>query len=175
MAQRISFCYKREIGVPFQCLTHPKYMDDEIARWLAQAGCRYVQMGIQSMDEEYKYATIKRYEKNEDVERAMEAMRKYNIRVKVDHMFGLPGEPLEAQEAARKFYVQYPPYRIQTFWTNFLPGTQMVHQALEMGLINGQDMERLNEGSGFDFYRSSSCAHDPEKMRLYKAYEALLN
>lgn len=167
------FCYKREIGVPFQCLTHPKYMDDEIARWLAQAGCRYVQMGIQSMDEEYKYATIKRYEKNEDVERAMEAMRKYNIRVKVDHMFGLPGEPLEAQEAARKFYVQYPPYRIQTFWTNFLPGTQMVHQALEMGLINGQDMERLNEGSGFDFYRSSSCAHDPEKMRLYKAYEAL--
>ena len=90
MAQRISFCYKREIGVPFQCLTHPKYMDDEIARWLAQAGCRYVQMGIQSMDEEYKYATIKRYEKNEDVERAMEAMRKYNIRVKVDHMFGLP-------------------------------------------------------------------------------------
>ncbi len=165
------FCYKREIGVPFQCLTHPKYMDDEIARWLAQAGCRYVQMGIQSMDEEYKYATIKRYEKNEDVERAMEAMRKYNIRVKVDHMFGLPGEPLEAQEAAHKLYVKYPPYRIQTFWTNFLPGTHMVAQAKTMGLITDEEIERLNDGTDFDFYRRSTKAGDPQKVKFYKAYE----
>ena len=66
--------YKREIGVPFHCLTHPRYMDEELAQWLADAGCTSIQMGIQSADDSYKYDTVKRYEKTEHVERALAAM-----------------------------------------------------------------------------------------------------
>ena len=120
--------YKKEIGVPFECLTHPKYIDEDVARWLSDAGCVYVQMGIQTLDDQYKFETIKRYEKSSHVEQAMDLMRKYKLRAMVDHMFGLPGEPLEAQEKARQFYVAHPPYRIGTFWTTFLPGTEMVRQ-----------------------------------------------
>ncbi len=165
--------YKKEIGVPFQCLTHPKYMDEDVARWLSDAGCQYVQMGIQSMDDEFKYRFIKRYEKADHIYKAMDVMRKYKIRPKVDHMFGLPGESLEAQEAARKLYVEHPPYRIQTFWTNFLPGTELVKQGLEEGLITPGEVERLNDGIDFDFYRNSAKVTDPRKRRKYKAYEAL--
>lgn len=165
--------YKKEIGVPFQCLTHPKYIDDEVARWLKEAGCQYVQMGIQTMDDQYKFETIKRYEKSSHVERAMEVMKKNGIKPKVDHMFGLPGEPLDAQERARKLYIEYPPFRIQTFWTNFLPGTQMVKQALEMELITVGEVDRLNDGLDFDFYRSSSKIESVEKHRAYKSYELL--
>jgi radical SAM superfamily enzyme YgiQ (UPF0313 family) len=165
--------YKKEIGVPFQCLTHPKYMDDDIARWLSDAGCQYVQMGIQTMDDEFKYQSIRRYEKSEHVYQAMEIMRKYHLRSKVDHMFGLPGEPIEAQEAARKLYIQHPPYRIQTFWTNFLPGTELVQQGLTMGLITSEEVERLNDGMDFDFYRDSAKVTDPQKRKKYKAYEVL--
>lgn len=165
------FRYKEEIAVPFQCLTHPKYLDEEVASWLAEAGCRYIQMGVQSMDDRYKYETIRRYETKAEIERAMEAMQKYRIEAKVDHMFGLPGEPIEAQEQARELYVHYPPYRIQTFWTNFLPGTEMTHQALENGMLSAEDMDRLNDGKDFDFYRNSSRVHDSKLMRLYKSYE----
>ncbi|OGX38121.1 MAG: hypothetical protein A3G91_06375 [Omnitrophica WOR_2 bacterium RIFCSPLOWO2_12_FULL_50_9] len=165
--------YKKEIGVPFQCLTHPQYMDEELARWLSEAGCRYVQMGIQSLDEEFKYRVIKRYERNTQIERALEAMRKYNLRPKVDHMFGLPGEPLEAQETAREFYARHPPYRIQTFWTNFLPGTEMIGQAQGMGLITTQDIRQLNAGLEGDFYRNSGRIQDSHRRKIYKAYEVL--
>jgi radical SAM superfamily enzyme YgiQ (UPF0313 family) len=165
------FQYKKEINVPFQCLTHPKYLDEDVASWLSDAGCRYIQMGIQSMDDKYKYETIRRYETKQEIVQAMEAMKKFKIEAKVDHMFGLPGEPVEAQESARELYVQYPPYRIQTFWTNFLPGTEMTHQALENGTISLEDMERLNDGLNFDFYRNSSRIHDPKLMKLYKTYE----
>ncbi len=165
--------YKKDIGVQFQCLTHPKYIDEDVAGWLRDAGCEYIQMGIQTMDDQYKFKTIKRYEKSDHVERAMAVMKKYNIKPKVDHMFGLPGEPIEAQEKARKLYVDFPPFRIQTFWTNFLPGTKMIDQALEMNLVTAQEVEALNDGLGFDFYRSSSRIESPEKHRIYKAYELL--
>ena len=165
--------YKKEINIPFQCLTHPKYMDDDLARWLSEAGCQYVQMGIQSMDDEFKCRAIKRYERSDHIYKAMDVMRKYKIRPKVDHMFGLPGESLEAQEAARALYVKHPPYRIQTFWTNFLPGTELVRQGLEEGLVTPDEVERLNDGVDFDFYRDSAKVADPQKRKKYKAYEAL--
>ncbi|MBN1869722.1 MAG: B12-binding domain-containing radical SAM protein [Candidatus Omnitrophica bacterium] len=165
--------YKKEIDVPFQCLTHPRYMDEDIARWLSEAGCRYVQMGIQSMDDEFKCREIHRYERSEHIYRAMEVMRKYKIRAKVDHMFGLPGESMKAQEDARKLYIQHPPYRIQTFWTNFLPGTELVKRGLEVGLITPDEVKRLNEGLDFDFYRDSEKGMSPQKRKKYKAYEAL--
>jgi len=165
--------YRKEIGIPFQCLTHPKYMDEDLARWLSDAGCQHVQMGIQTMDDEFKYQSIKRYEKSDHIYRAMEVMRKYKLHPKVDHMFGLPGEPMAAQEVAHKLYVQHPPYRIQTFWTNFLPGTELVQQALAKGLITSEEVERLNDGIDFDFYRDSAKVTDPQKRKKYKAYEVL--
>ena len=35
--------YRREIDVPFACLTHSRYVDDEVARWLKEAGCAWEQ------------------------------------------------------------------------------------------------------------------------------------
>jgi len=165
--------YKKEINVPFECLTHPIYLDEDVARWLSEAGCLYVQMGIQTMDDKYKFDVIKRYEKSEHVEKAMDLMHKYNLHAMVDHMFGLPGEPLEAQEKALDLYVKHPPYRIGTFWTTYLPGTEMVHQALELGLINLEEIERLNDGLEFEFYRDSVKIDDPQKLKAYKAYEVI--
>jgi anaerobic magnesium-protoporphyrin IX monomethyl ester cyclase len=62
------FCerYKKEIELPFQILTHPKFMDEETGRLLSDAGCKWIQMGVQSMDDEFKKDTLLRYEKSED-------------------------------------------------------------------------------------------------------------
>ena len=71
-------------------------MDDDIARWMKEAGCMWVQLGVQSMDEEFKNK-IKRFERSDHIKSALASMNKYGIRVKVDHMFGLPGEPISAE------------------------------------------------------------------------------
>lgn len=163
--------YKAEIGVPFQCLTHPKYMDEEVAQWMSDAGCKWVQMGVQSMDEEFKRNTLLRYERSDDVQEACRVMAKYGIKVKLDHMFGLPGEPLIAQENALKLYVQYPPSRIQTFWTSFLPGTEMFKAAVADGTISAHEADRVEEGIDFLFYRSNDDVIGKEMITLYRKYE----
>lgn len=164
--------YKREINVPFQCLTHPNYIDDERVSWLKEAGCDWIQMGIQSMDEDFKFQ-LKRREKTANVEKALEAFNKYNMRVRVDHMFGLPGEPIEAQELARELYVKYAPARVQTYWTTFLPGTELIDQGLELGLISPEEVDRLNRGEGFDFFRNYRKIEDPHLVRAYAAYDVM--
>lgn len=167
------FCeqYKREINLPFQILTHPKFMDDETGRLLSEAGCRWIQMGIQSMDEDFKKDSLLRYEKSDDIENALKVMHKYNMKVKVDHMFGLPNEPVSAQENALKLYANNHVKRIQTFWTCFLPGTQLMNEAIVDGLLTKQQVDDINEGKDFYFYRNTDNVRDKNLQDLYHAYE----
>lgn len=165
--------YKKEIDVPFQCFTHVNYVDEDIAHWLADAGCFSTQIGVQSMDDEYKRKVARRHETADEVERTIRVMRKYKIKVKFDHMFGLPGEEIGAQEKARKFYVESPPDNIQTYWTNYFPGTELVQQGLAQGLITHEDVERINEGLDSDIYSNSNRNIDARKMKLYHAYQLI--
>lgn len=165
--------YKKEINLPFQCLIHPKYFDDDIARWLSEAGCTWIQMGIQTMDEKFKHEHLRRYEHSDHIVSSLESMARYGIKAKVDHMLGLPGEPIGSQETALKLYSEHSPKRIQTFWTCFLPGTDLMKQGIELNLINEEQAERLNEGIDFYFFRNEDNINNPELVKTYQSYEML--
>jgi len=165
--------YRKEINLPFQILTHPRYMDDDIAKWLSDAGCVWVQMGVQSMDESFKKDTLLRYERSEDVSAAIDVMNKYHMKVKVDHMFGLPDEPIVAQENARLLYANHTTKRIQTFWTCYLPGTEMMNEAVATGKITSDQADKINQGEDFYFFRNTENIKDEHLMSMYKAYEVI--
>lgn len=165
--------YKKEIRIPFSCLIHPQYFDDEIARWMSDAGCRWIQMGIQTMDEKFKHEHLRRYEESDHILRAMEAMHRHGINLKVDHMLGLPGEQIGSQATALQLYKEQTPNRIQTFWTCFLPGTDMMKQAVDDGTISQQQAERLHEGEDFYFFRNKDNINNPELVRMYQYYEII--
>lgn len=169
------FCerYKNEINVPFQCLIHPQYFDDDMARWMSEAGCVWVQMGIQTMDEKFKHENLRRYEDSNHIVRGLEAMHRYGMKPKVDHMLGLPGEPIGSQATALQLYKEQTPSRIQTFWTCFLPGTDLMKQGIEQGLVSEEQAERLNEGIDFYFFRNKENISDHELVKTYQNYELL--
>lgn len=165
--------YKAEIGIPFQCLTHPKYIDEEVAGWLKDAGCVWAQIGIQTMDDEFKNGSLRRYEKSSHIEKALAAMLNAGLKVKADHMLALPGEPIEAQENARKLYAQNCPTRIQSFWTCFLPGTELLQEAIAEGVVSKEQEERLNRGIDFFFFNNPDNIKDPQLIKYYEDYQFL--
>lgn len=165
--------YRDEIGIPYNILTHPRYFDEDVAKWLKDSGCQWIQMGVQSLDDSFKKENLMRYEKTEHVERALGLMLKYGLKAKVDHMLGLPNEPIEAQEQARELYSSLHPRRIQTFWTCYLPGTAMMKEAEQDGRLTPEQAERINEGVDFYFFRNSDNITDPEKQYFYQTYEVL--
>ncbi len=165
--------YKAQIDIPFQCLIHPKYFDDDIAKWLSEAGCTWIQMGIQTMDEKFKHEHLRRYEHSDHIIRALESMKRYGIKSKTDHMLGLPGEPIESQATALRLYAEQTPERIQTFWTCFLPGTDMMKDGVAAGLVSPEQEQRLNEGVDFYFFRNEENIGNPALVKVYQNYELL--
>jgi radical SAM superfamily enzyme YgiQ (UPF0313 family) len=167
--------YKREIDVPFQCLVHPRYIDDDMARWLKDAGCQHVQMGVQSADEEFKRKQLLRMEKDAHLQRSLACLAAAGLDTKLDHILGLPGEPLSAQERAREIYAAYPPRRIQTFWLTHLPGIELTKAAVASGDLSAEDYERVNRGETGRFHtRGSKSAQDAMTYRRYEVLFRLL-
>ncbi len=169
----LEFCeaYKKEINLPFNCLIHAKYIDEERAKALSEAGCEWIQMGIQTMDEEYKNQHLQRREKNSKIIEALKLMQKYKLKVKVDQMLALPGEDISAQEKALTVYREVTPTRIQIFWTTFLPGTDMYKEAIEAGEVSDEAARRLDHGEDFYFFRNQDNIKDPYLIKQYANYE----
>lgn len=163
--------YKKEINIPYQILTHPKFMDEEKGKLLRESGCEFIQLGIQSMDEDFKKDSLLRYEKTEDIDRALSVMNKNNLKVRIDHMFGLPNEPISAQVNALNLYKKYDVARINTFWTCYLPGTQMMNEAIVDGQLTQKQVDDINEGRDFFFYRNTDNVKDKDLQQLYRSYE----
>lgn len=163
--------YRREVDVPFQCLVHPRYVDDDIARWLRDAGCQHVQMGVQSADEEYKRHQLLRMEKDSHLDGALASFGAVGLPMKLDHILGLPGEPIDAQERARELYTAYPPRRVQTFWLTHLPGIELTRSAVETGDLSPEDFDRVNRGESGRFHSRSIA--DASDASTYARYETL--
>jgi anaerobic magnesium-protoporphyrin IX monomethyl ester cyclase len=139
--------YRRDIRLPFSCLVHPRFMDRDIARWLADAGCYRVQIGVQTVDDDYR-AVLRRVENEAHVEMALRALNETDIQVKVDHILGMPGEKSGAVEDARELYVRHRIARVQTFWLTYFPGTEMTLQAAADGTISAEELDAINRGLG---------------------------
>ncbi len=162
--------YKREIKLPWTCLSHVKYVDQDIINWMADAGCTWVQIGIQSVDEQYKYKTMKRYEKTGDTAWTIDAFQRAGIGVKGDHIFGSSGEAVEAQDAARLFYAKHTPERIGTYWMTYYPGVEITQEALKRGDLTPADVDRINNGELEAFHQFGGVAQaDTHRLASYEA------
>lgn len=164
--------YRREIGVPFFCLSHPQFLDKEKVAALKEAGCDWIQIGVQSGDDGYKKAQLRRYESRAHVEKALTLLSGAGIRVKSDHIFGFPGEPLEAQETALELYARHNVGRVGTFWLAYVPGTEIVEAGLRQGAVTQAQVDQINRGFEVNFH-SEATVSDPKLRRAYRAYEAL--
>jgi hypothetical protein len=98
-------------------------------------------------------------------------MKSAGLRMRLDHILGLPDEPRSAQELARELFVKYTPARINTFWLTHLPGIDLTKAALAAGHITQEDMYRINRGET-GLFRPNGNAAD-ERVRFYQKYDVL--
>ena len=165
--------YRKEIGVPYRCLTHVHFLDEERVEALRESGCVWVQIGVQSVDEKYKKQSLKRPEKGDRMSHVLNLLHRAGIGVKTDHMFGLPGETLQSQEAALAFYADHPAIKqIATYWLTYLPGTEIMDEGLAAGSIDQATIDRINRGYTLFWHREANVK-DAQARRAYLDYETL--
>lgn len=85
----------KKYGIVWGCQARADAITEPIARVLAESNCRYVDLGVESFNEEIlKY--IKKGETADDIRRAVALLKKYGVPVKLNVLIG--SSPLETRE-----------------------------------------------------------------------------
>jgi anaerobic magnesium-protoporphyrin IX monomethyl ester cyclase len=166
--------YRREIGIPFECYTHPSTMTREMARQLSRAGCALVRVGVQSVNADTLVGMDRRGHRDRVAE-TLNFLREFAIPYSLDHILGLPGEGPEDQREAIRFYNQVRPARIVLHWMTYFPGTTALERAERQGLLSADEVRRIRRGEvteGYEVPRlvgrqeDRSCLQEIERLAV---------
>jgi len=162
--------YKKEIGVPLYCFGSPNSVDEEVAVYLKEAGCYQLCLGVQSITPQVRKDVFHRSESNEQIIEAINLCRHYNIRVVVDNIIGYPGEERGELLKMAEFYTRCKPHRICIFWLVYYPRTSIVEIAERNGILQKEDIERLEE----EPHNTANTLYNNIHAKQKKKYHLLL-
>ena len=169
--------YRRDIGLPFECYTHPHAMSREMAGALADAGCTMVRVGVQTVNSD-TLADMDRKGSRERVRASVDHLREFGINYSLDHILGLPGEGPEDQREALRFYNDLRPARIVVHWMTYLPGTTALDRARDEGILSAEQVERILRGDqteGFEAPRLVGPGAHKQALDEIRSLEVLFD
>ena len=149
--------YKKEVAVPFKCYIHTELFDEETAIMLKDGGCRWVDFGIQSINEEYRKKYLNRHGTNDNIIKTLKLLKKYKIVSFADYIIGLPGDTLENFEEARLFFLENMPDIIEPYWMSYHPKTGIIERAVELKILDDEKIDLINHGKTPHGYYDSYC------------------
>lgn len=138
--------YKKKVKLPFLCYTHPRYIDEEIARLLKEGGCFWLNMGLQTASEKNRLELLSRVETNDEVREAVRCCQKVKLKFSLDHIFGIPFEGEKEYVEGLKFYNELRPNWINVFWLVYFPKTEIIQLGKKAGYIDAAVEKQINEG-----------------------------
>ncbi|HOO55622.1 MAG TPA: radical SAM protein [bacterium] len=158
--------YKSRIDLPYFCYTHPAALNERSADLIKMSGCRFVTLGIQSVDEKQRREVLNRKYTNEQVKETVKLLKDRKITVSVDHIIGIPGDNPARLKKAAEFYCELKPDRLLTFWLTYYPGTEIMDIAQKEGLIKESDRTRIESGeSGHRYSGGGASCIDKEILK----------
>lgn len=148
--------YKKHINMPFQINACPEHITEETAGILSKIGCLKVKIGIQTISDRLKRDICRRFENVEKIPSALDYLKKNGIYAAVDTMYNLPTQTESEIIEDLKFYNAIRPNEIIPFNLIYFPQTDIVDIALQHGLINGEDIDKIrNEGLMADYIKDT--------------------
>ena len=147
--------YKQKVGIPFIACTHPAVESEKRIRLLAEAGCKKVDMGVQTISDRLRKEVLDRPETTGQVANAIRLYAQYDIALFAENIIGLPTETEEDQRATVDFYNRNGPAAIKVFWLSYYPGTKIVEigNALgTQGIVDDKEQRPISLGG-----------HNPDK------------
>jgi len=165
--------YRKKISIPFICIVHPTLLDEELINAMKEAGCIGIEMGVQTMNEELRKKYLKRFEKDKDIINTMKLAQKYNIPLKIDHLFGIPDQTEEDHIRAFLIYKKFNISHVSTFFLMLYPKLEINKILLEKGMIDNNTLVDIEKGNISNFHKHPAVEVDPNILKL-EAMAALI-
>ncbi|NMC74276.1 MAG: radical SAM protein, partial [Geobacteraceae bacterium] len=129
------------LGIRFHCILYPGFVDEDLVRKMAEAGCIEASLGFESGSPALLRNLNKKYEV-EQVRTASELLGKYGIRRTGFLLLGGPGETRESVRESLEFAESLRMEALKvTVGIRIYPGTALEKTAREEGVIaEGDDL-----------------------------------
>ena len=157
--------YAREVARPYFCWCSPPNVDEEIVDLLVSSGCINVEIGINGALGTYADGIAARGRFERSISRALELLRKTSIFVVGDYIIGLPGQNADEIQEVTKFLVRHPADHINITWNRYYPRTAAVTEAVKMGLLSQEDVERIEKCESLPNYTQAPPGTEPTTLR----------
>jgi len=165
--------FSDEIGVPFRCFGQSRYLDEDIARMLKDAGCYAIEFGVQTTNDAIRRRVLSRGDTMENVRRAVAICDELGIAYDIDHMFGLPDETEPDHLDAARFYSGLKCLnRLKCHNLTYFPNLRITDIAHQRGILDEEDLEDIRTGQVGDFFHVDSIG-DEELRRLNRSVQVL--
>lgn len=157
----------KKYGFKWGCQARVDTITEPIAQMLGESGCLYVDLGVESFNDEIlKY--IKKGITREQIYAAIKLLKKYKVPVKLNILIGT--SPLETKETLRDTLRQAQKLRVDQIMFNIVspfPGTEFYELAKENGWIDGGEYVPTNVQRESILNYPHLSARDMEKI-LYQ-------
>ncbi len=153
--------YRAITDIGFVCNAHARIFDEDMARYLKEAGCKIVKFGLESGSDRIRRNVLNRYMTNKDIERAFNVSHKFGLHTSAFVMIGLPHEEKADMVETMDLLARIQPGRIR--WSLFFPfiGTKAYDIAKKAGQI---DFDRM---SLLDNFTDETCMMLGEEADLF--------
>jgi len=129
----------KKLNLEWSCLARPDMVTEKSAKAMSEAGCYYVDLGVESFDQKVLDA-IRKEMKVEDISKTIKILKDYGIEPEINVLLG--ATPVETEETIKKTInevekldVEYVLYSIASPF----PGTDFYYAAKEKGWMTTED------------------------------------
>lgn len=165
---RFSEVLTDDARIPYKCFVNPNSMNETTAHLLKITGCEQIQMGVQSMNPQLR-KLMGRPMPEKIIERAISVIRNEGIGIFCDQIYGLPGETEDDYKSMVSFYRSNPTDFVNVYWVNYFPGTDIVQQAVEAGVLSSEQGEEIQKSPVAGDVSTVSAYHH-QRGKKYKVY-----
>lgn len=120
----------RKIGLIWAMETRVNLIDEETVKLIKQAGCMQIDFGVESGSNE-SLIRMKKGITEEQIIKAFDICKKYNLRTLANFMFNTPGETAEDVEKTLDIMKKTAPTRLSVCLTVPFPGTAIYNEYVE--------------------------------------------
>lgn len=124
-------------NITWGCQARVDAINEDTARMLGEYGCQYVDLGVESFNDEIlKY--IKKDITRQDIHVAIKLLKKYNVPVKLNILIGT--SPIETEETIKDTFREAKKLKVDQVMFNIVspfPATEFYSMAKENGWIEG--------------------------------------
>ena len=157
-----------EIGMDFYCNVNINSVKMKTITNLAKAGCRRIQIGVETGNEQRRTELLKKPVKDEKIIAVCNECRKYDVVVNSLNMIGLPYETEDHILETIKFNAKIKPGLLQCCIFYPFPNTSLYNYCVEHNLIKAFDPLKTSD------YFSESVIKNPylsiEALDFYRDY-----